>query len=1198
VDHNEVVGTCVSCHNGTIASGKSTSHINSTDNCAACHQPGPTPWQPVAPADVDHNEVIGTCSSCHDNTVATGKPANHLITTDECDSCHSVNGWLPAAVDHSGFSNNCIDCHNGTQASGKSNTHINTTDACDSCHAVFPATWAPVAPDAVDHSQVIGTCISCHDGTTASGKSNTHISSSDNCDACHAVGPTPWAPVAPTDVNHNEALGTCASCHDGSIASGKGTTHIASSDNCDACHAPGPTPWAPVAPASVDHNEVLGTCASCHDGTTATGKSNTHINTTEVCEACHAPAPTPWQPVAPANVDHNQVLGTCVSCHDGTTASGKSNAHINTSDNCNACHAPGPTPWQPVAPADVDHNEVIGTCVSCHDGTTAIGKSNTHINSTDNCAACHAPAPTPWQPVAPNNVDHNEVIGVCSSCHDNTTATGKPANHIQTNDECDVCHSTDAWLPAGVDHSGFVNNCIDCHNGTDASGKTATHINTTDLCDACHQPFPATWAPVASSAVDHNQVIGTCVSCHDGTTAIGKSATHINTTDVCDACHAPGPTPWTPVTASAVDHNEVIGSCVSCHDGNIAIGKGPTHINTTDVCEACHAPGPTPWAPVAPSAVDHNEVLGTCASCHDGVIATGQDLGHIPTPDDCGVCHLTTGWLPAAVDHTNITTNCIRCHDGVSASGKTAAHLNTSDACEACHEKHPATWTPVAPASVDHNEVIGTCVSCHNGTNAIGKGTTHISSSDNCDACHAPGPTPWAPVIAVDHNEILGSCASCHDGSTATGKPTTHINSSDNCDACHATAPTPWAPVAASSVDHNEVIGTCASCHDGATAIGKSTTHMSTTDVCEACHAPGPTPWTPVAPADVDHDQVLGTCASCHNNVTAIGKGTNHINTSDNCDACHAPAPTPWAPLAPSSVDHNEVIGTCESCHDGVIATGKGTTHINSTNNCAACHAPAPTPWTSVITVDHNEVLGTCSVCHDGVTATGKPADHIQTTAECNACHSSFAWLPAVVDHSSFVNNCIDCHNGTTATGKSGSHISSSDICDACHEKFPATWSPVPSSAVDHSQVFGTCVSCHDGAIATGKSNQHIATTDNCNACHQPGPVPWTPVSAQNVDHNEVLGTCVSCHDNSTAPGKPADHPTTTDNCEACHLPSPVPWSSWTVDHTEVTGCQSCHNGGVAQGLPRGHCPISQDCDYCHRPRPASWGDNFRGCGG
>jgi hypothetical protein len=446
----------------------------------------------------------------------------------------------------------------------------------------------------------------------------------------------------------------------------------------------------------------------------------------------------------------------------------------------------------------------------------------------------------------------------------------------------------------------------------------------------------------------------------------------------------------------------------------------------------------------------------------------------------------------------------------------------------------------------------------------------------------------------VDHSQVLGTCISCHDGTIASGKSPSHINSSDNCDACHATAPTPWAPVASSDVDHNEVIGSCASCHDNVIATGKPGTHINTTDLCDACHQPGPTPWAPVASSDVDHDQVIGTCASCHDNVTAVGKGPNHINSSDNCDACHLPAPTPWAPLAPEDVDHNEVIGTCISCHDNVIALGKPATHIQTTDNCSACHAPGPTPWVPAITVDHNEVLGTCSTCHDGVTATGKTADHIQTNGECDVCHNTSAWLPAGVDHTNFVNNCIECHDGTTATGKSAGHINTTDVCDACHEKFPATWTPVPSSSVDHSQVIGTCISCHDGNTATGKGSSHINTTDNCAACHRPGPTPWIPVAAQDVDHNEVIGTCVSCHDNSTVPGKPGDHPTTTDNCGACHITPPGGWTSVNMDHSEVTGCESCHDGGIARGKNRGHCPTTQDCDYCHRT--SSFGSAFRSC--
>ena len=872
-------------------------------------------------------------------------------------------------------------------------------------------------------------------------------------------------------MDHAAIVNNCISCHDGISASGKGPAHINSSDQCELCHEKFPATWTPVAPAAVDHTQVNGTCFSCHNGTLASGKSATHINSTNTCEACHQAGPIPWMPVVVADVDHTHVVGSCISCHDGLIASGKSATHISSSDACDACHQPGPVPWIPVANNAVDHAQLTGTCISCHDGLIASGKSPAHINSSDSCEACHQTAPAPWLPVAVADVDHAHVIGTCDSCHNSIVASGKSSNHIASS----------------------------------------------DACDACHQPGPVPWLPVASADVDHTQVVGSCLSCHDGVVAGGKGANHISSSDVCDACHQPGPAPWLPVAVSAVDHVQVIGACVSCHDGVIASGRGINHINTTDVCDACHQAGPVPWVPVLPSAVDHVQVVGVCSACHNSVVASGKHAQHLITTQECDSCHSVSAWIPASVDHSTFFGNCTVCHDGVSASGKGPTHINSSDACDACHEKFPAAWVPLAPAAVDHGQVVGNCFDCHNGTIASGKSVSHINSSDNCDVCHQAGPTPWQPVAAsaVDHAQVNGSCFSCHNGTVASGKSVNHINTSDACDACHQPGPTPWIPVAAAAVDHANVVGACASCHDGNVATGKGVNHITTTDVCEACHQAAPIPWVPLAPAAVDHAQVTGACGSCHNGSVAGGKGPTHINTSEVCEACHQAAPTPWIPVLPAAVDHNQVIGVCSSCHNGSIATGK---HLL----------------------------------------------HVPTNEECDLCHSSQQWLPAAVDHATIVTNCVSCHNGNNASGKGPAHINSSDQCELCHEKFPAAWVPVAATAVDHSQVVGTCFSCHNGTIASGKSAVHINSSNTCEACHVPAPSPWVPVTANLVDHGHVLGSCISCHDGTTASGKSLNHINSSDVCDACHQQGPMPWTPVAVaavDHTQVTGvCAVCHD--------------------------------------
>ena len=45
-----------------------------------------------------------------------------MQTTADCKSCHSTTAWIPATgFDHAGITNNCVSCHNGTTATGTVN---------------------------------------------------------------------------------------------------------------------------------------------------------------------------------------------------------------------------------------------------------------------------------------------------------------------------------------------------------------------------------------------------------------------------------------------------------------------------------------------------------------------------------------------------------------------------------------------------------------------------------------------------------------------------------------------------------------------------------------------------------------------------------------------------------------------------------------------------------------------------------------------------------------------------------------------------------------------------------------------------------------------------------------------------------------------------------------------------------------------
>jgi len=135
-----------------------------------------------------------------------------------------------------------------------------------------------------------------------------------------------------------------------------------------------------------------------------------------------------------------------------------------------------------------DHNAVTGSCASCHNGSTATGKGALHITTTAECDNCHTTLA--WTPA---NFDHNNVTGSCSSCHNGATATGKPSNHFTTTLQCDECHRTTAWLLVTYSHTSaaFPGNhgagvgCTDCHT-TNAQTIAWQFGAYQPDCAACH----------------------------------------------------------------------------------------------------------------------------------------------------------------------------------------------------------------------------------------------------------------------------------------------------------------------------------------------------------------------------------------------------------------------------------------------------------------------------------------------------------------------------------------------------------------------------------------------------------------------------------------------------------------------------------------------------------------------------------------
>jgi hypothetical protein len=681
---------CVACHGaGTAvrATAKPSSHILTTERCEACHTP--VAWVPAV--NFDHTQALGSCSSCHNSVQAQGKDAQHLETTLDCNACHDTLGWAGAVFSHAGITSGCAGCHNGADAPGMPANHIPTAGApCEDCHSTTEFTTFDGA--VMNHGVVPSMpCATCHEagksfaGTPAvtTRPPPPHPATGD-CSGCHTTAgwdatdlPANHIPLPAADA------GNCALCHSNqSDFSVYVMNHVNIASNCAQCHGPGLS-FANMAPPILAEPPV------------------NHIPTGGApCEDCHSP--TQFTNFDSAVMDHAVVASTpCSSCHEagksfaGTPAvtTRPSPPHVATGE-CSNCHSTAswdatdlPANHIPLPAADA------GNCSLCHTNPAdySVYVMN-HVNIANNCAQCHGAGlsfanmapPTLKEPPAgpPPHVPVGTLA--CELCHLPTNFTsfaGTVMVHSAVSGQaCDSCHELgmawygepNLWVRPGANH----------HPGEDCGNS------------GCHRPQdkrmlrPAAVAPRTTgpaAAVARQRAMPSALRGIPGSAAepvAGRSGllripgARIVAIPGSAAQGIPGAS-----RPGRVDHSQLTGACVSCHDGRTATGRPPQHLATSARCDSCHTTNG--WLPAR---FDHVAMAqGNCASCHDGLRAMGKPRDHVTTVQPCGVCHGTLAWRPVRVDHSGLISGCAGCHNNVAATGLTLAHVRTQRDCSGCH---------------------------------------------------------------------------------------------------------------------------------------------------------------------------------------------------------------------------------------------------------------------------------------------------------------------------------------------------------------------------------------------------------------------------------------------------------------------------------------------------------------------------------
>ena len=1250
---------CGACHGiGTAirATAKPANHILSTDQCQSCH----TPWAWNPAVDFDHTQARGSCSTCHNGVTAPGKGPTHVLTDLECDACHNTLSFGGAVFTHVGVTSGCAACHNGVNATGMPASHFpidtppGAPTGCEGCHSTTEfTTWAGTV---INHAAVTAMqCQTCHQTAAYLGmKPSTNTTAGDS------------RPNATLDPKHPTS-GDCSQCHTTvsfAASVSRPANHIPTSAPCAQCHTTG--------------NDAQYSVTGTHQGVTS-------------CLSCHGPAVGPFANVTIVTTPAGHIPIGALDCNG-------SGCHTATNVNPGGFKLGAASLTSPTLNV-AGHTTVAGAvaaCQSCHESAPYLGM----IPGT--AGAWGDSRPTAFDALHP-------TTGDCGGCHTtaptfglNTTA-GKPANHIPTGAPCAQCHTTSgnyaAYSLTGT-HQG-VTGCLTCHGPTVGPFVNVTMVTTS----ASHIPI---------GTLDCNgSGCHTTANVNPGGFKLG--AANINTPTLTVAGHT---------TVAAV------AACATCHEtapylgmlastATAAADSRPTAFDakhpTTGDCGNCHVTNPifaTNLLPTAPKPANHIPTTAVCAQCHTtaGNFAVYSVTGTHQGVSGCIACHgpsVATTFVNVTIVTTpsnhfaigSLDCNGSGCHttSNVKAGGfrigaasitsptlNVAGHTTVAAAvtgCQTCHETAPyagmvaSTATTAGdsrPTALDKaHPTTGDCNGCHTTTPTFASDQTggakpanHIPTSAACAQCHTTAGNYAAYSVTGTHQGVTG-CLTCHGPSVATTfanvtivtTPSNHfpIGSLDcNGSGCHtlsnvnpggfkigaANVSSPTLTVAGHSTIAAAVSG-CAGCHETAPYIGMVASTATTAGDSR------PTAF------DKNHP-TTGDCNSCHtttptftSNVTSGSKPSNHIPTSAACTQCHTTAGN-YAVYVMGATGHKGIVNNCAQCHAYGLSfynmapptlkepASGSTGHIpavppngSTVIACELCHSPSAFTTFSGTVMRHAYVVSMkCESCHEygmawqtnagvqlwtrpershhagqdcngsgchtardklmlrpGVPsakagAAAKPATHIATTNNCLSCHTTLAWLPvARVDHSQVIGSCATCHNGTTATGKPSSHVATRAGCDSCHTT--NGWMP---ARFEHTGVAAhTCTSCHNSVQAIGLARTHIPTTQQCDTCH--GTLAWTPAL---IDHSAFTGGCARCHNSTAAVGLSPGHLRTHLDCSTCH--SYPAWSTVRFRHTSAAypgnhaaalSCVSCHTGNSEQ-LTYPAPAYAGSCAACH----------------
>ncbi len=464
------------------------------------------------------------------------------------------------------------------------------------------------------------------------------------------------------------------------------------------------------------------------------------------------------------NVKATSADRICEFCHIAHSAS--SSGSLWSRRNSLATYIPYSSTTAVAQPGQPTGTSVL--CLSCHDGTIALGEILNRAPAHSMAGGSNAMPPGRANQGIDLSDDHPISFEYSSILASQNGELAMPGTFSQA-------------LP--LDPNGEMQ-CTTCHDPHDSPYDKLLRISNigSQVCIECHQETG--W-----SLTSHSQSVATW----NGQNQDPWSSSSYSTVgdNGCENCHIPHAVAGGP---RLLLHAAEEDNCADCHSGNVATDDIMSDINKF----SSHRVGDTTLVhdPVEPAVIDIRHV--ECADCHDPH-ATRAGRAPGDTPANVRGVNISGSEVSAAVNTYEI---CLRCH-GDSPSQPLARTPRQHDQSNMRLKIQPGnpSFHPIASAGrnpdvpslitpLTETAIIG-CTECHNSNSAASVGGF---------GPEGPHGSTFEPLlsrnyITVDNTQESASnyalCYSCHSRNSILGDASfkehdKHIRGEDTpCNACH-----------------------------------------------------------------------------------------------------------------------------------------------------------------------------------------------------------------------------------------------------------------------------------------------------------------------------------------------------------------------------------------------------------------------------